>query len=344
MKHKFALFTFLWLLFVPNYGFAADWNFYGSARVQTFIQDEDYGGLGLDDTTDFVQYLQSNSRIGARVTVSDELTGRFEYGTGVNIRLLYGEWDFGPGTLLIGQGYSPLNMIYSNQAWWDDTGLLDFGGLYSGRNTMIRLKFGGFQIALVEPATPSISGLSDTEVDLPKIEAKYRYAGANWFLEIAGGYNSYDIRYNGSTYEIDSYVGALGGGVSVGRFYLKASGWIGENTGSYELLNQPMDSPTINFNTQSVVENDARAFILVAGFTVNEMVSLETGYGYTEAELDIDGAFNDAIETWYLQSKVTLAPGVFVVPEVGLVDWKHNSAGVNEGETLYYGAKWQIDF
>ena len=324
--------------------YSAEWNFYGSARLQTFIEDEDYGDLALTDQKNYSHTLQTNSRIGAKVIVNEQLTARFEYGTGVNLRILYGEWDFGPGSLLVGQTYSPLNMLYANQVWWDDTNLLDFGGLYSGRNPMVRLKLGNFQLAMVSPASPSISGLSVTEVKLPKFEAKYRFAGEKWHFEIAGGYNAYEILNNGQTYDIDSYIIALGGGVSFGSAYLKASAWKGRNTGSYRLINQPMDSPTIDFNTQTVNDNDASAFILVAGYKINEAISLEAGCGYTQAELDMVNSHKDAIASYYLQSKLTLAPGVFVVPEVGLIDWKTNALGVDQGETVYYGAKWQIDF
>ncbi len=351
MAQKMVMFTlFLFLpialisLLYPFSSHAADWSFYGSARVQTFILDEDYGDLGLYNTKIWDQYLQGNSRIGARVTVSDQLTGRFEYGTGVDIRILYGEWDFGPATLLVGQTYSPLNMIYSSQVWWDDTSLLDFGGLYSGRNPMIRLKFGNFQIAALQPASPGISSLTTTETKLPKIEAKYRFSGKHGFLEIAGGYNSYEIINGSTSYDIDSYIVALGGSLIFGRAFLKASAWKGRNTGSYRIMNQPMDLPVIDLGTHTVNDNDAYAYILVAGVKVNETVAVEAGYGYTEAELDIVNSQEDAITSLYLQTSLTLAPGVSVVPEIGLIDWEKNAAGVDQGETFYYGAKWQIDF
>ncbi len=69
---------------------AADWNFYGSARVSTFYENAEISG---SDTNNFDMGLQGNSRIGARVQVSDELSGRFEYGASdgnVNLRHLYG--------------------------------------------------------------------------------------------------------------------------------------------------------------------------------------------------------------------------------------------------------------
>ncbi|MCF8136214.1 MAG: hypothetical protein K9K63_02785, partial [Desulfotignum sp.] len=85
---------------------AADWNFYGSARIATFFVDQENNVASNNpayvDTSSYNQGLQGNSRIGASVKVSDELTGGFEYGTGVNVRKLYGEWNFGAGSLLVG--------------------------------------------------------------------------------------------------------------------------------------------------------------------------------------------------------------------------------------------------
>ena len=60
--------------------------------------------------------------------------------------------------------------------------------------------------------------------------------------------------------------------------------------------------------------------------------------------MDVEGSRKDVISTCYVQVKITLVPGVYVVPEVGLVDWNKNAVGVNLGQTHYYGAKWQIDF
>lgn len=343
---KIILFTFVCILttFAAVPASPAGWEFYGSARVQTFVEKDDYGSLGIDGRKSVRHSLQSNACIGARVNAGDRLTGGFEYGTGVTARMLYGEWDFGPGTLLVGQAYSPLNMRYAGQVWWDDTNLLDFGGLFSGRNPMIRLKIGEFRIAAVAPASPGIGGLTDTEVTLPKIEARYRFSGEDWFVDIAGGYNSYEISGNTGTYDIDSWIAAMGWGADLGRAYVRAGAWVGENTGSYRLINQPMDSPFISVTTQTLNDNQAFAFILVAGFRFNDTVCIEAGYGHTEAEPDIQGSHEDAISTWYVQSRITLAPGVRVVPEVGGVDWQENTAGVDQGETLYWGAKWQIDF
>jgi len=49
------------------------------------------------------------------------------------------------------------------------------------------------------------------------------------------------------------------------------------------------------------------------------------------------------MHSYYAQSRITLAPGVFVVPEIGLINWG-KFQNKDMGETTYYGAKWQIDF
>ncbi len=74
--------------------------------------------------------LQGNSRIGANVSAGD-VSGRFEYGTGVNLRLLYGTWNFGGGKLTVGRAYTPLMVCYSSQVYATDNGLVGFGYLFA---------------------------------------------------------------------------------------------------------------------------------------------------------------------------------------------------------------------
>jgi hypothetical protein len=57
---------------------AADWVFYGSARMTTFSDDVDPQAAGVNSDTDTQWEVQGNSRIGARVTAG-EVSGRFEY-------------------------------------------------------------------------------------------------------------------------------------------------------------------------------------------------------------------------------------------------------------------------
>ena len=62
-------------------------------------------------------------------------------------------------------------MFYSNQVFGSDSDLLGYGGVYSGRAGMLRLKFGDFQVALVSPNETNVLGAGHTELDFPTIEA-----------------------------------------------------------------------------------------------------------------------------------------------------------------------------
>ena len=334
MKKLLVLMAVLSMTAISAFG--AEYNFYGSARIQTFVERHDNPGA-VDPCTRYEQSLQSNSRIGARVRVNEHLTGRFEYGTGVDVRILYGEWHFGAGSLLVGQGYSPLNMFYSNQVWSNDTDLFKFGGVYSGRNPMVRLKFDNFQIAAVQPSTKQFFGNS-TEVKIPRIEAKYRFSRDTWHLQIAGGYNSFDVSAGNTTYDVESYVAALGGGVKMGSAYANGDVWLGQNVGNYGLLNHPFDQCTLDW------DNDAYGFLLVAGYKINDLLTFEAGLGYTAAELNHPLFKKDADAAYYLQSRITPAPGVTIVPEIGFIDWKSNYTGADKGNIVYCGMKWQINF
>ena len=383
------------LAMITSSAYAADWNFYGSARMSTFINDVDANVAGTEDTTNIAFAQQGNSRLGANVKVNDELTGRFEFGIadgGVSKRLIYGEWDFGGGKFLVGRTYSPLNMFYSNQVYGSDNDLLNYGGVYAGRQDMLRLTFGNFKIALIAPdsagivvgevdgaatvsalgvvvpAVPAVAATATTaavaavpavpasaflapnlETDdftaieqvLPKIEASYKLTFDNMHVNFQGGYNTYELSNGaGTTVDVDSYVLALGAGIKFGAAYLQGNIWMGQNVGPYGLYNAPADDPAIGANGVSLVDNDALGYLVVAGYKVNDMFSLEVGYAHAEAELDVAGSTEDEVDSYYVQTTVSLAPGVFFVPEIGYID--NVEAGTTE--TLYYGMKWQINF
>ncbi len=326
---------------------AADWNFYGSARVQTFVTDTDNKG-GVQDTKNFSQTLQSNARIGARVKVSDELVGRFEYGASggnANLRHLYGEWDFGSGKFLVGQTDTPLNMAFSNQVYNNDDNLEPYGQVDAGRRAMLRLSFGGFQIAAIEPDTDSFVPVdTTTEVKIPKIEASYRLDLDTAFLQFQGGYQTYELTDTGTalTHDVDSYILAVGGQVTFGAVYLGGDLWVGQNTGAYGFNCAVDDNPAISGTT--LVDNDSLGYVIVAGMKLNDTFSFEAGYGYTEGELDMSGSNEDDAASYYVQSTITLTDGVFFVPEIGAIDNKQDNTGSEESEIVYYGIKWQINF
>ncbi len=326
---------------------AGDWNFYGSARISTFVKDID-NKPGVRDTKNLEQALQGNARIGATVKASDGVTGCFEYGASdgnANVRKLYGQWDFGSGTLLIGQDYTPMNFFYSNQVYDTDDGLGTYGGVATPRKPMIQLSFGNFKIAAISPETDTLNvANADTETTIPKIEASFTHKFDNAFVDAAAGYNTYSVTdtATGIENDITSYVLAIGGGITFDRYYINADVFMGQNIGPYGLFNAPDNDPVVSGNT--VIDNDVFGYLLVFGAKINDMFSIEAGYGYTEAELDSTSAREDGAESYYIQSTITLAPGVFLVPEIGIRDNKTDKTGADESDIVYYGAKWQINF
>jgi len=344
--------------------YAADWNFYGSARVSTFYNDTEEINTPNTDTTNYAQALQSNARIGAKVKVSDELSGRFEYGAAsgnANIRLLYGEWNFGAGKFLVGQDYTPLYLPGSGQVYAVDNGLGGWGEVYGSRKAQLKLTFGGFQVAVLAPSTnhtltevaaATAIATDKTEATIPQIQAAYTFKGSNWDVTLAGGYQTFEVAADANmdaAQDVTSYVLAATANMAVGAFKFGASVHGGENTGNMISVDVNGFQDGDNGNNglarydagaNKVTDNETFGYRVYAAYTVNDMFGLELGYGQNSAEYDRAASEDDEVTAYYLSAPITLAPGVFVIPELGVVDYEEDG----QEETTYFGAKWQINF
>ena len=342
------------LALMVSSAYAAEWNFYGSARLATFWEDTDIIS-GDDGNTQYSEYLQVNSRIGAKVKVSDELAGRFEYGASggnANIRLLYGEWDFGSGKLLVGQDYTPLCWLWANQVYGHDGDLLPHGAVYSHREAQIRLTFGSFKIAFINPDdTVNNNGKSGgatyggtTDVTIPAIEVGYTLDLDVVSLDFGAGYSTFEATVGGNEEDIDSYVLALGAQFDKAGFFMKGDVYYGQNAGNLIWISvdgdYKIDDGFAEFDTINgkFLDNECIGFMLVAGYKINDTFTVEAGYGYNQTELDDND--EDESATYYINTTIHLAPGVFVVPEIGVLDGDEDG----DTETIYYGMKWQINF
>jgi hypothetical protein len=329
--------------------FAAEWSFYGSARMSTFWADRDFGDGtapgGDDSDLDLAHGLQGNSRIGAKVKVSDNLSGRFEYGSTPNLRLLYGEYDFGGWKLGVGQNYQPLCMFYSSSAFGPDNNFLDVGGVYTGRDPAVWAKFGGLTVSLLQANTSTTPSAVDTDSTTPQIQVGYKFKIAGLSLAVAGGYQTYDVVDAADNDEdVSAYMIAIGASYNMGPLYLGGDYWMGQNTGN-------IGQATFGFapnlvasdDGTDVLDNDSYGFLAVIGFTLSDMVRFEAGYGYVQADLD-DASDEDETSGYYVNARINLAKGVFILPEFGHYDLADNFAGADQGDVTYYGLKWQIDF
>ena len=354
MKKLYILIIAACIAFATS-AMAADWNFYGSARLTTFYTD----GENRDPKLDY--NLQGNSRIGAHIKATDTLSARFEYGASnnkANIRLFYGVWNFGGGELLIGQTYGPAWLPVSNQAFagdnrrggrYGDTGLSGLGENYTGRIPQIQLRFNDFKLALVQTNNQFYTNTShraklrtfNTEVDFPGIQAKYRFNFNPFDFSLSGAYQTFDAR--GSEVESHMVAGRLG--YTLGHFSLKASGFFGTNVGNIAELNVSgytgrKGHAIVKRPGRGVIDVDSYGYAIVGGYQAAEWLNFEAGYGYAKVDYENNRHRHDDVLSYYLQATLTLAPGVTIVPEVGLVDYR----ATGQRDSTYYGIKWQINF
>jgi hypothetical protein len=382
---------------------AAEWSLYGNARIATWIVDQDFGEktfspLGTRDTSDeeLIWTLQTNSRVGANIK-GENLKAQFEYGTGVNLRRLYGEYDFGGWKLLIGQDYTPVTEFISGQAF-DDLGLIGFGAFYGSRHPQLRFTFGNFEVALVEPSGVEdldVTG-GDPDVTLPKIEAKFKMARDNFSFHVFGGYQTYEIEApavglttggTGKDQDVDSTVIGVGGTLNLGPLTLGAQVSQGENIGvtwfSYGApgttsFSGPQSSLAFlaglpgrdviggfpSVIAGKIYDVDTLQWFVNGIWKTSDKLSFEVGIGFKEDDYDIPASAiaglpgvpagvslkEDEIFTYYVNAVWEVAPGVFILPEVGLIDYKDGpiSGAVpkleDDGDVQYFGAKWQINF
>ncbi len=349
---------------------AVDWNFYGSARMATFYISRDFGDdqgdlsgegtafNGDQDEDDRLQWeMQTNSRLGATVR-AENIRGRFEWGiddreNNVSARRLFGEWDFGAARLKVGKDYTPIAQFVSGQVFDGDLGLLGLGAAYGSRRGQIALSFGGFEVALIDPQTAGIiRGMTTGDVDnnIPKIEAKFGMSFDTWNFAVNGGYQYFEIEDAGLADEdVDVHSWTLGGdiGFNFGPAYLRAAFNAGTNVGDAGWHLTKSDNTAAYDGDDDTDDVDTIMGLLVGGFKFTDQLTFEAGVGYREDDSDAPGEDEDEDLTGYLQAVISLAPGVWIIPEVGFTDLDDDISDDDdndEGDQFYLGAKWQIDF
>jgi hypothetical protein len=357
----------------------------------TFIAVQNRNVANEDTISDLQWNLQGNSRVGATVK-GDQIEGRFEFsvssdGAGGNVgtRRLYGVWKFTEGWgLKVGKDYTPITFFLSGQVFDNDAGLLNVGNAYGSRRAQLavegKLGPGMLKVALIDPTTSTLSTpASTTEKILPKFEASYQmnFTDAMSFHAF-GGYQTYDIKnanllFGGTdSRSVNSWMLGLGADLGFGPFFVKpqvsyyqngaAAGWLGSNyltgtkRGAVESFNTRFGTaiPVDTVSTEVLDGNNLMA-MLAFGFKPTESLGLEAGVGYVGFDTDsVEGVSikNNYME-YYLQAVITLAKGVYIIPEVGYRDFGSEEGDrppfvvapdTDNGSLFYAGAKWQIDF
>jgi hypothetical protein len=222
---QFAMVAAVFFFGLSGGALAADWQFYGTVSVNTFWIDSD-----LNDITQYNQQLNPGANIGAEVQVSDSLGGGLEYGSeegSVGIKVLYGEWNFGAGKLLVGQAEVPVYQGISGQVFDDDRALDGLGEFNPSERAQICLLLGNFDIAVVETdaQVTTATGLDDSlsEIKIPTFQARYTFPNINFEAGISGAIS----RFNYNNESVTSYMALAAMVLNVNRFRVAAQGWLG---------------------------------------------------------------------------------------------------------------------
>ena len=360
----------------------ADVSLYGSARFRTYYATVDNGVAGAESDSDLEWRMGHLTRFGANFK-ADKITGKFEMdaragGAGstgniesdsgasrlgnMRLRQLWGQYDFGAGKLMIGQNYPLYDAPVSGINYYSG-GLQPFGGIgYDvARTSQLRLTFGDFRVAFLPPDTSkTIPGGSNTinysEVNttFPKVEVRYDMKMDAFALNFMGGWQTYEIEdYNQAlntgtkaTENVTSYVLGVRGKANFGPAYAGLGLTYrvnGNNYGAWTVSSH--ESPIFQGNDLK----DATAFGVVAalGWKVNDMFTLEGSYAMLNSEVDTALDNEDDVSVWGVIGKITLAPGVYVIPEFIYQDNKDridNSVSTEEGDATIFGVFWRIDF
>jgi hypothetical protein len=158
-------------------------------------------------------------------------------------------------------------------------------------------------------------------------------------------------------------VAGLGADLNFGPFFVKpqvsyyqngaVAGWLDTNLGLNSLL--PEQTPFLNEFDNDIVDVNSLMAMLAFGYSPTESLTLEAGIGYIGSKSDsyqVDPSRSVKLKNnyleYYLQAAITMAKGVYLIPEVGLRDYGDLEGDVEGkvdlGSLWYAGAKWQIDF
>ena len=120
-----------------------------------------------------------------------------------------------------------------------------------------------------------------------------------------------------------------------------------QNGGNYGMASAVTN--TAQWNTASLDVEDTHTWgaTAIVGYKVNDMFKVEAYYGKTKSKNDLPGTNEDEAQAYGLTGTITLAPGVYIIPEVVVLDKMTKtvaSVETDEGKTTAFGAVWRIDF
>ncbi|GFE62065.1 hypothetical protein [Geobacter sp. AOG2] len=367
---------------------AIDFNAYGSVKVGTFWTQNQYYNTAGDkrSDSDFSLDLMGDSLVGVRAKEGDfsavaEL-GAYNpkaYSKGLELRLLFAEWDFGNGKLRIGKTPSPY--VYRTQQVWDsDGGMNAYGSLWDGRYANIKLTMNnGFYFTLMQPRVGASSNNSSnvTSSDataaysqtgnlyastytnyntiMPKIVTGYEGKLDNWTYGGGVAYNMYNIETVSTANatpvktDIHSYLVFFHGKVDLAPVELSYNVFTGRNTG--DLMSSantayvavPSSTSTGGYyDTFNGVDAYTYGGWGQVGYTVNKKLNLYAGASYVVDDNRVTHA-DERLAT-FINAQYQVSKNFKIVPEIDFINDMTKTSGAKEPRTFVAGAKWEMRF
>ena len=328
---------------------------------------------GVYDDTDTRWRMDNLARWGAKFSAGDvgglwEMDARDNTAASgqdtsslgnLRIRHLYGTWNFGAGQLLIGQTWPVIDSLQSNLQY-TDSGMQWYGGLgyLNARVSQLRLTFGNLMIGFITPQMPAniwaTGAGTDQDVTLPKLELKYSLPLDPVTLNFMGGWQKYEeVNATDQSKDITSWVAAAQAKAKFGAAYVNFIINYAQNGGNYGIGASSVvdDAYMKSGGTTDIEDITTWGACLVAGFKVSDTVTLEAGYGKLKSDGDDFGAagtsLKDEAQAYYANATVTMAPGVYIIPEFAIFDYEDIEMGAtttDQGKVTVIGVFWKIDF
>ena len=100
-----------------------------------------------------------------------------------------------------------------------------------------------------------------------------------------------------------------------------------------------------SFTATEELDTTSWGVLAVLGFNLSDTWTLEAGGGYQLSDQDVEGDSEEKVFQVYGNAVWNIAPGFFIVPEIGYAAYDYaGDAAQDKPSLLYVGAKWQINF
>ena len=224
---------------------------YGAIKGYVGMGENAQVGMG---PAGFLFGVQNNSNIGFDV-VADKFKAKVEFGAIENdpfgtangavapLRYLWGSYDTGLGTILVGKANTPTTDIFSTGVINNDTALNGFGGLSTAtRRLQVQYNVAGLSLALIsdyiaELASTSSQPNANSSSTMPRIALSYTiYNGSNPLFQIAGTYKRFTRKSEGNPTignPIDAWHISVGTKPTFGNNFVSLFGFYGKNQDVY---------------------------------------------------------------------------------------------------------------